>query len=449
MKLYHGLNGAKSLYFTFSPHRQVPTGNNLLSYDFVHSVKNIGGRFSFSFKETLSNEMTAQLLYPKLQLYDIVEIYEDGVNLSFMGIIDEFSIGATSEALLKTVNASGVSVEAVVERLVISLDTVAMAIFKEAKAIGELNIDFVDKINKSKKVSEVVKNAFDFFKKVATDLKAVSNTGLLSMIDNILEGASLFDFESDEEVDFGITCSLWQAGNVSFVDFLRNIFPSPVYELFGMIKDKKPKLVVRKLPFLASSWKSLPSIKVKGTLMTDYTFTRSANEVHNVFLGYVQGYSIDRDKYIKLQASKNGYKASYNAKSIATYGYRPLTCNFVGFNSKVGKDTDSKKQKELQDKVDERFSKLNESLKSAFDNFDKMTSGSITVLRVDGEQYPRAGGLMDFAGGTFYVTEEAHSWTYGEGVRIQYSVERGAVYDAAGLVASSIKALTLSKIELM
>lgn len=461
---FRGVSSATVLYYTLTPISSTLSGCNLLSYSFSRSTKSAGANFSLTFKEGITTN-EAGCLYPLLKLFDVVKIFESNSLTSpipaFVGFIEQISIGANASNGSKTINISGCSIEGLLGRLTISFDTTAMTITGNQALANTLQ----EKLNATlaadnkQTIKKAILTAWDNFKNVASSMPAVSNGALMGMINTWINPVHSFVFDNDDEVQFPISANLYRNGPVNFLQYVRELLPDNIYEVFGTIGGGcNGCLYIRKFPFLKDNWSStLTCGSIDSSVLTDYTFTRSAKDVYNVFFPYLQGSVNSCDYYQRLNADETGYSDVVDESSVAVFGYRPLTCNFVGFNAKSDKAT-AQEVEAAHNETKKQLMSLSADMKRAYSNFDKMTNGNATVAVVDNlrlnnptakinmKAYPKVGELLSFAGGTFYITSEAHSWSYGRGIRIQYALERGANYSGNNLI-SPLTSLSLAHIE--
>ena len=183
----------------------------------------------------------------------------------------------------------------------------------------------------------------------------------------------------------------------------------------------KPKLGVRKVPFDNPESK----YKIKPVYLTDFTLTRSCEEVYTAFMPYIEGSSMSADFYMNLTAAESGKENGYNAalsnqEKVSIYGYQLLTCSFVGYNQNP---------KTGEEGIDNDLMKdLTERLNKWFGNLDEMYSGDFTIVNVVNEKHAHIGEWIGFADGIFYITNESHTWNYGDNPTINYQVIRGGEY---------------------
>lgn len=189
-----------------------------------------------------------------------------------------------------------------------------------------------------------------------------------------------------------------------------------------MIKDGKPQLRIREKPFDADDWNSLTAKTINPIEVINYNLSKSIDEVYTVFYSYVEGSPLSPDFYNKLYATKDGYDAVNTAKQ-KIYGYKPMQCNFVGFN--IEKYDDDKVTNSMKNKI----SFLNNRMAKWYGNLDEMYKAVITCIQISGYEQAKPGDKIKFLDGEFYVTGTDHSWSYEAAPKITYHCERGGYYN--------------------
>ena len=180
----------------------------------------------------------------------------------------------------------------------------------------------------------------------------------------------------------------------------------------------KPKLGVRKVPFDNPESK----YKIKPVYLTDFTLTRSCEEVYTAFMPYIEGSSMSADFYMNLTAAESGKENGYNAalsnqEKVSIYGYQLLTCSFVGYNQNP---------KTGEEGIDNDLMKdLTERLNKWFGNLDDMYNGDFTMVNITKEKVAKIGDWIGFADGLFYINSANHTWNFGDNPMINYQVSRG------------------------
>lgn len=432
------------------------TGRTLLSYNFSKSIESISGSFSFSFEEVTGSKLSfdsgapAELVMDKIKALDLVSIYEHD-SLVFLGVVTDISFSATSGNVQKRVQVKGKSIEYLFEILQVSLDVTAMS-FANSEA---LNVDLKDNLCKQQKdsdgtrtetalsIEEGLNTAFDSFRKVVETYKEVSSVQILQMIDTVYGSSKITDYLDSQDLSFlyPISSNLYSDSTIKFVDFLRHLLPSPVYEIYGYIENEKPKLAIREAPFDKSVWIGLKRLTISPDVLTSYSFNKSCAEVYTTFLSYIEGSLIQPDFYKRAYATEAGYESQAKLpEKIAKYGYRPMEVTFIGFYT----GRDDKETKRLNTEVAKKMKSLNERLREWYGNLDEMYSGTITFVNVDYQQseLPGIGGRVAVGKNEFYVKQEQHDWQYNAAPTITYNVDRGGQYmqDGSFVECSAISA---------
>lgn len=428
IKCYHTIEKSKATcipYQYFTPGSEYTSGKNLQSYNFERSLENFGGSFSFTVKEDIEN--AKDLFMDKVQALDLVIISESGTDArrDFIGIVTTISIGSIASNLNKVVTVSGKSIEWLFSYFNINCDIKSM-ITENDSANKTMLADLSKKHGtEGITIKDVALESFKTFKKYVSGIKDAESSGyavttnyLLGDIINLMFGEDFID-AADVKVSYPISSNLFTSGKINIIDYLKKLFPSPIYEIFGRIGDDlKPKLCIREVPFD----NPIAVYKINPTQLTDYTLTRSCEEVYTAFLSYIEGSELSPDQYMNIiaaQGTEKGYNFTQPDKEkVKKYGYQLLTCSFVGFNN----DPESVLNKDS-------LIKINEKLNRWFSKLDEMYTGDFSLVNITKEQPARIGEWLEFTGGLYYVISEKHSWNYGDNPMINYQVTRGGEYN--------------------
>lgn len=420
---YHSIRdnkAVKGLYQEFTPNSSYTSGRNLQSYNFERSLDNFGGSFSFTVKEDTEN--LSNPFMDRVEPLDIIVISENGYgnNIDFIGVVTTISIGSMASNLNKVVTVSGKSIEWLFLYMNINCD-IKISIFNNTAANKLFKADFADKNGTSGySIKTTVKASIEMFKNQVSDPKnkIVSNFLIGQIIDLWFTGDYIE--ASDDTFAYPISSDPFQMGKCNVIDFIKNLLPPPIYEIFSIIDDSgNPKLVIRKVPFNNPK----ADYTINPTHLTDYTLTRSCEEVYTAFMTYIEGTALSPDFYMNKAAAEGelkGYNfAQPNKEKAAIYGFQLLTCSFVGYNSSSKSKLDEKK-----------ISDMNEELKKWFSNLDEMYTGDFTLVNYmkDNIKHAKIGEWLCFAKGLYYVISEKHSWNYGDNPMINYQVTRGGEY---------------------
>ena len=422
IKCYHSIKDGKAvkdLYQEFSPTSSHLAGQNLVSYDFEKSIDNFGGSFSFTVKEEVTTNDLETTFMDKVQPFDIIEIYENGSSkkVDFIGVVTTVSFGGISSNLNKTVSISGKSIEWLFSFYNINCDIKA-CIDQNTAANKTFLTDLGEKqATEGLSIKDIVKATFKTFKERVEVNQSVSNFIIGDIIDNWY--GSDFCVASNDKFIFPITSNLFENSRINVIDYIRKLLPPPLYEIFGLIdSSNKPKICVRLVPYANPEEK----YEIKSTLLTDFTLTKSCDELYTAFLPYVEGSEQSADFFMNLQAAESNEEKGYDAVLVNTdkvklYGYQLLTCSFVGYTYSGNNSIDKSKLKTLAKQMDFLFSRLEE-----------MYSGDFTIVHLADESVANDGEWLKFAKGLFYVTTAKHSWRYGDNPIINYQVIRGGEY---------------------
>ena len=424
---YHSIvNGVatKVPYQSFTPNAADTSGRNLQSYNFERSIENFGGSFSFTVKEDTEN--LKDPFMDKVQPLDLVVISESGSSsrCDFIGVVTTVSVGGMASNLNKVVTVSGKSIEWLFSYFNINCDIKSM-ITENDSANKTMLADLSKKQGtEGITIKDVALESFKTFKKYVSGVKGAETSGyavtsnyLLGDIINLIFGEDFID-AADIKLSYPISSNLFTSGKINIIDYLKNLFPSPLYEIFGFISDDlSPKLCIREVPYDNPK----ASYKINPTQLTDYTLTRSCEEVYTAFFSYIEGSELSPDQYMNIiaaQGTEKGYNFTQpNKEKVKKYGYQLLTCSFVGFNNDPKTVLNKDSLKEINEKLNRWFSKL-----------DEMYTGDFTIVNLTNEKPARIGEWIEFAKGLYYVISEKHSWTYGDNPMINYQVTRGGKY---------------------
>ena len=428
---YHSVvknSAAKELYQAFTPNSSNISGKNLQSYNFEKSLENFGGSFSFTVVEDI---VSGNTFMDKVQPLDIITISENGDGkLDFIGVVTTISIGGIASNLTKVVTISGKSIEWLLCYLTIDCD-IKCTIFNNASANKEFITDLANNDGEEGiSINDIVISSLKTFRYYVSDLKNKALDVGVSLITNFIVG-DIIDlwFGKDwktwvkgdsEKFAYPISSNLFESGKINVIDYIKRLLPQPIYELYSYIDDvNMPKLKARVVPYdnPVTSYSILPE------LITDYTLTRNCEEVYTSFMAYIEGTKQSPDFYMNLTTATGDNLKGYNISQLnkdkaAIYGYQLLTCSFVGYNA--GKDSKAN---------DQQVKDLNEKLERWFSKLDEMYSGDITFVNLTETKTARIGEWIKFAGALFYVTSERHSWNYGDNPMINYQVTRGGEYN--------------------
>ncbi len=419
IKCFHSIRDNKAvqdLYQEFTPNSAYISGKNLQSYNFEKSIDDFGGSFSFTVKEDTEN--LKDPFMDKVQPLDIIVISESGYTerIDFIGVVTTISAGGIASNLNKTVTISGKSIEWLFSYLNVNCD-IKIAIFNNSEANKTFLTDFAEKNGTTGfTIKQIAVSSINMFKEQVARFKDISNYIINDLIDLWFE--SDYIEASEEKFAYPISSNLFESGKVNVIDFIKKLLPSPIYEIFSYINDSgKPKIVLRQVPFD----NPVAYYSINPAQLSDYTLTRSCNEVYTAFMTYIEGTDLDPSFYMNLMAAEGeqkGYNyAKSNAEKSALYGYQLLTCSFVGYNAS------------LEAKLDkEKIEKMNQDLERWFSNLDEMYTGDFTFVNMTKEKIPKMGEWVGFAKGQYYIVSEKHTWNYGDNPMVNYQVIRGGEY---------------------
>lgn len=423
IKCFRSIQGnmaVKLPYISFTPNSADTSGRNLQSYNFERSIDNFGGSFSLTVKEDTEN--LKDPFMDKVQPLDIIVISETGNDnkIDFIGVVTTISVGAIASNLNKVVTVSGKSIEWLFTYYNINAD-IKVAIFDNSTANLAFKTDFENQNGKTGySIKKIVTASITTFKNEVAKFKEISNY-IIGDIISLWFGndPELYVDAPSDMFAYPISSNLFDGDKITVIDYIKKLLPPPYYELFCFINNTNElKLKVRKAPF--DNPKS--SYTINPTHLTDYTLTRSCEEVYTAFMTYIEGTDKDPSFYMNKAAAEGdklrGYNfAKSNLEKSKLYGYQLLTCSLVGYNATPDAKTDNDKIEQMNKDLEKWFSKL-----------DEMYTGDFTLVNVTKEKHAKIGEWLTFAKGYYYVISEKHSWNYGDNPMINYQVIRGGEY---------------------
>lgn len=423
IKCYHSIIDGRATcipYQYFTPNSANTSGRNLQSYSFERSIDNFGGSFSFTVKEDTENLI--EPFMDKVQPLDIIIISESGYDTKrdFIGVVTTISVGSIASNLNKVITISGKSIEWLFNYYNINAD-IKVAIFDNSTASLAFKTDFENNNGETGyAIKDIVTASINTFKQEVAKFKEISNYIIGDIIDIWFGKDPNFYVDAPRDMfAYPISSNLFEGDKVTVINYIKKLLPSPYYEIFCYIdEENKPILKVRKVPFDNPKSK----YKINPAHLTDYTLTRSCEEVYTAFMTYIEGTDMDPSFYMDLAAGQGdklrGYDfAKTDAEKARLYGYQLLTCSLVGYNATPGAVTDK-----------DRIEQMNEELRKWFSRLDEMYTGDFTLVNVTNEEHAGIGEWLTFAKGLYYVISEKHSWNYGDNPMINYQVIRGGEY---------------------
>ena len=435
---------------TFSLDKQT----QLQSYQFSLSKSDVNGSFSLTF---FPDKIGEQTLFDKIQILDIVEIYENRIengssllsafnprrknNPVFIGVVKrkKYVAQVTDGGIVRRLQVSGISAAGLISQFYLSLDSTAMILTKQVKETTNLRTKLTAEIaGENKPIKDVITKAWDFFCNLAETNGTVA---IKSLIDSTNIGG-VFDCDTSKIYYPFANLALGEQTQ-DFYSLIGGLTPEPIYERFATMDydSGKMKIVIRQVPFRdegaadvyqnskgkSVNWNGVFNRDLRSNEVKSIDLTVSDKEVYTVFFSYLNGYPIENDKLMKLIAledEKGNPMLTFDDKKYQTYGYRPLIATFNGYD----------KSKKANDKnTEDNLAKINKNMREWFGNLDRMMSGSITLAMTYNDDRPiMPGEVIGFLGGQFYVEGISHAWNYGQGGDINLSVSRGGDYDKGG-----------------
>lgn len=407
--------------------RKENSQTQLLSYSFSRSVNSLYGEFEIQIKDN-------DRLIDKLNPLDVVYIYEKKDKVSFIGIIKTLSLGATAGAYNKSVYISGVSVGALFEMMNLSTDATSLSFFinspKNQEVTDTLTLILQNNIKEGKQglsFKEAFNTVYNKFVEVMTNktYAKIAASGIYSIIKNIFGEPSTFLKSDNLSFYYQIVKNLYDTNEINIYSYFKSLLPEEIYELYETIENGKPYLIARRHPFSKSDWQTLEKNKIvlDPALITDYTLSRSCENVYTSFFAMIEGSSLSTDFYKIISSSESGNASfTYDLDKTKKYGYRPLISAF----NEYAKPEITKAEKDYLNKV---FKDLSNELKDWYSKLDEMYTGDVTIiLNQNDKNTVSIGNLVQLCSGTFYVTQEKHNWNYESPITINYTLERGGNY---------------------
>lgn len=415
IECYHTRNKIPENYYEFSPTSIFLSGKNLLSYNLDKSVNQLSSNFSFTLRDINSD------FFNKVETLDVIKIYPDFSKSDFfLGVITDIGYSASATGQ-RVVNIKGKSIFWLFEYLNLTLDVTAMAVLGDEKVKDEINK--AQKLNLNKEsisIKSAFEDVFESFKNLAGG--NLGNPFIIDVID-VWFGSDIFDIEPSLTFNYPITNNIYSNSVVNFISFMKGLLPEEVYEIYGVIKDGKPRIKVREVPFSPIKWTALqPTRKIEPLEVKNYNVNRSIQNVYTVFYSFLQGSVIDSDLYKKATATTEGYKNAEISEKVKKYGYKPLNVNFVGFPQELANDNN------VSNTIVEKFKLLSDLLKSYYENIDEMYNGTIATILLNDKSIPEVGTVIKFLNGEFYLNSLNISWRYGNPTLVNYNCSRGGKY---------------------
>ncbi len=419
-KLWFGLNN-------------IPT---LQSLSFSLSENDLSGSFSLSFFP----DFDGASLFDKIDVFDIVKIYEDYAVISsngeagsadvypvFTGIIHskKYAASAGDSGVMRRMSVTGTAITGLVSEFKISLDVTAQAVTTLATAAEHINKSLtIQNSTSGAKVKDIILNVWETFVELSSEHGAPAVSECIAAL--LGDASDFFDIE-DIEIGYPIGNLLQGEAEMSFIDIIESLLPIPYYEKTAYTdKTGAMKIRMRECPFSPSNWKALSCIEIDNRLVKSFDLEASDSEVYTVFYAWLEGSPISERTYLitGLYDSKENKIPQVDEEKFKKYGYKPLFAHFRGYSEPEGGDTTS----------EEAMTNATANLVEWFSHLDEMPKGSITLALTykDGNGFIMPGDRVSFLGMEFYVEGISHSWTYNGGGEINLSVSRGGVYDESG-----------------
>lgn len=410
-------------YLSFSP----DSNNCLLSYNFSKNVHNFSGDFSFSIKDNNN-------YFEKIKTLDLIKIIENEKTV-FFGEIETITISKTANQGA-TIIIAGKEICHLFEKFFISYDLSSLIFLNNNEKASIQNIEFKLAVNNGKdaiSIEDGLKTLYEDFSNTAANPEKYGMGYIKQLIDACFKNG-IFNCDKNLKFDYPISSNLFQEGSeVSFIEYVRNLLHSSVYELYGYIDNGNPKINVRQVPFDSDSWMQLEkkATEIDTEYLISYSLRKSCEEVYTTFISYLDNSPESSETNQRAVSLENSPHAVINEEKFKRYGYKPLKVSFVGFNN--GGTTPSTRQefeesvKKQQNDFTSKLSDLNNNLNNWYSKLDEMLTGSITLANNYGDEI-QIGEVIHFNNNYFYVTSITHNWKYGSNGTVSYSVDRGGTY---------------------
>lgn len=411
----------------------VMLSNALQSYNFSESVKTL--ETTFAFNVVTEHDTEGNTWYDKIQVFDIVEIYEDGTNLSFIGVVDtrNFNARMTTSGVQKQQSFSGYCMGGIIQKLQMILDTKLFGYVKTEALSAALTNGLTKSDGTALTIKEFIDTTWKAFSEMSTKndaLKGVkSNIGILDIIDAYIN----FSVDSKYVFSYVVAQAWFEEGANTIIDIWKNMLPDPIYELYAKLSGKKYDVIAREAPFgdyengkmVYDDWTALPRYKITPLELVDYDLTDTNKEVYTVFYAYLEGSILDPSRAAIAYSFEDGDKqleTAVNQEKFAKYGYRPLIVSFRGYSQQdpLGKKKKNQDQMEI----------MQQRMKAWYSNMDDQLDCAITIMNdLTKTTKPTAGGVLQFLGGEFYIPAITHSWSFNAPCQMALTLERGMKTD--------------------
>jgi hypothetical protein len=425
----------------------------LLSYTFSNDINSLDGEFSFSVLDAMDNEKNKRL-FKSIQKRMVVKIYEGGTYPVFIGVIHEKRVTASimESGVKRSIQFSGTNILGLLSDFILSLDVKLMNL-KDAGIYSEqLTIALAKEHPEKLTVREFLKVTLENYVNLTLDNMNISSTDILKTLrTHVDENLDIFRFEEGKEdapFYFPIACAFYTQGENRITEIWRNILAHPVYEMFPVITDGRPGIMVREAPFDPVDWLKLRKTRIRPIDLTDYDLLESDKEVYTFFNCFLVGEanSLDQETIIAMVVHGGGVTITDQDK-FSLYGYRPLEIAFRGYARRNNLDSESGAD------IKEIKQDLNARAREWFGKLDDMLSGTLSLItnfnEKPGEGNPKTGEKIQLLDGEFYVVHESHSWSYGGAPKLSLTVNRGCIYNQEGAYSKAMEnaGIRLSELE--
>ncbi len=402
----------------------------LLSYNFTETLRDPTGGFSFicdpnedKFKATVLDVLTER---------DLVYISEHGV-VRYVGVINSirYASAMADGKVTRSIVVSGYGIGGILAKLGFVLDQYLLNGVSSDALSSQLFMALSRKGDPGTDVSSLVEVIVQNFLKVQASVIGGSAFGLGAIL------SEFFDYKAGigpMKIQYPFAFNAYQVGLNTLWTILAQIFPPPIYELFGAFDDQlgSYKLVARTCPFDDADWAALPLHTVDPLLLVDHDLGVTDEDVYSMYIGLLPGSGLDRNGALTFAQYEPAI--IFDEQKWQMYGYKPLYLEWRYFDHTKSENFNA--ATEMQ--------KAGERLKNWYKDNADMYSGTIKIMNyVDPAQntapsqtykhtYPRIGERLAYVGGQFYIESTTRSWSYGGPMETTLNVNRGLYRGQAG-----------------
>ena len=414
------LQNTLSHIVTFAPNKDT----NFISYSFSKNINNMSGEFSFTIKPK-------DIDFYSIENLDIVKIYE-GDELVFIGVVTKTTQNSSLQG--DTVVITGKEICYLFELLFYSFDISIMCYLNEKQRQDASNISLKLNLNEipNESLKSKLMSLYNSFKDLVNNSKQ-QRTFITNLIETVFNKNNFLEVDEKVKFEYPISSNLFNNSDTNYISFIKNLLPSPIYEIYGMVGNEQPYIKIRQVPFEKETWNELAkrNIVIDENYLESFSFSKSCEEVYSVFYSYIENSLISDENTQKATAISTNPYAVVNQEKMNRYGCKPMKVFFVGYG-KDNSQINSSEEKEsidnkITDQLGEFLKKQNKKLEEWFYNIDEMLIGTFSLVN-NWKKSPSVGDVVKFRDKEFYVTSVEHSWSYGQKGKVNLKVDRGGIY---------------------